>query len=77
MGMPVWEVSDGDPDVAWRSGRGLSIPALLARCSEDKTPAIQKCCGRIFHAPMPIKTDKIIIKSTHRIMANVILCDVR
>lgn len=65
MGMPFWEVSDGDPDVAWRSGRGLSIPALLPRCSEDKAPAIKKCCGRILHAPMPIKTDKIIIKSTH------------
>ena len=49
MGMPLWEVSDGDADVARRGGRGLSIPALLAHYSGEKAPAIKKCCGRIFH----------------------------
>lgn len=47
--MPFREVSDGDADVAGRRGRGLSVPALLSRYSGDKAPAVNKCCGRIFH----------------------------
>lgn len=38
MGMSFWKVGDGDSNVAWRGGRGLSIPALLPHCSEDKVP---------------------------------------
>ena len=40
MGMSFWKVSDGDSNVAWRGGRGLSIPALLPHCSEDNVPVI-------------------------------------
>lgn len=40
MGSPFGEVSDGDSDVAWRGGRGLSIPALLSR---DKSLCSSRC----------------------------------
>lgn len=51
MGMPFWKVSDGDSNVAGRGGWGLSIPALLPRCSKDRVPAMKRFVEECFMPP--------------------------
>lgn len=57
MGVSFGKVRDGDPDVAWRGGRRLSVSALLACCGRDRVPVL--VCGRKAHSAHAQSTSEI------------------